>query len=134
MKYRRLVQISGVYDLVVTFPFAFPILCEFQIQFLKQLHVSLNLTGSIPDFHPIHYFFINLMGSLVIVWSILRIKYPENILGLFDSFARIMFSSLMLYYLLVFKVTGLLWFLFFPEITWGAVQIYGYFAKSRDEV
>jgi hypothetical protein len=126
MKYRTLVQLSALYDLLITFPFAFPKLCELQIDALKQLHERLGLVGSIPDFHPIHYFFINLMGSLVIVWSALRIKYPEPILGLFDSFSRFMFSGLMLYYLLVFKVTGLLWFCVVPEIAWGVVQMYGY--------
>jgi hypothetical protein len=126
MKYRTLVQLSALYDLLITFPFAFPKLCELQIDALKQLHERLGLAGSIPDFHPIHYFFINLMGSLVIVWSALRIKYPEPILGLFDSFSRFMFSGLMLYYLLVFKVTGLLWFCLVPEIAWGVVQMYGY--------
>jgi hypothetical protein len=131
MKYKKLVQLSALYDLVITFPFAFPKLCEIQINVLKEIHLRLNLSGTIPEFHPLHYFFINLMGSLVIVWSILRIKYPENILGLFDSFARILFSSLMLYYLLIFKVTGLLWFLLIPEITWGVVQFIGYMKKPK---
>ncbi|MEO7425019.1 MAG: hypothetical protein ABI036_07520 [Fibrobacteria bacterium] len=126
MNYGKIVRLSAVYDLIVTFPFAFPKLCELQVEFLRRLHAQLHLTGSIPDFFPIHYFFINLMGSLVVVWSNLRIKHPEAVLGLFDSFARILFSGLMIYYLTVYKVTGLLWFLFFPEITWAAVQLYGY--------
>jgi hypothetical protein len=130
MKYRTLVQLSALYDLLITFPFAFPKLCELQIDALKQLHDKLGLAGSIPDFHPIHYFFINLMGSLVVVWSALRIKYPQPILGLFDSFSRFMFSGLMLYYLLVLKVTGLLWFCLVPEIAWGVVQMYGYMRKD----
>jgi hypothetical protein len=133
MKYRKLVRLSGVYDLAVTFPFAFPVLCELQVQFLTRLHVSLDLSGGIPDFQPIHYFFMNLMGSVVIVWSILRIKHPENILGLYDSYARFMFAGVMLFYLLMSQVTGLLWFLVFPEIAWGVVQLYGYLAKSRNE-
>jgi hypothetical protein len=131
MKYKDLVRFSGIYDLAVTFPFAFPILCELQIGFLKGLHEGLHLTGSIPVFLPIHYFFVNLMGSLVIVWSILRIKRPDDIFGLYDSFARFLFSGLMLYYLFAFNVTGLLWFLFFPEITWGVVQMYGYMLQKR---
>lgn len=130
MQYRKIVRLSGLYDLIVTFPFAFPVLCELQVRFLKQCHIGLHLAGAIPEFLPIHYFFINLMGSLVIVWSVLRIKYPQDILGLFDSFARILFAGLMLYYLLVHHVTGLLWFLFFPEITWGAVQLIGYLRKG----
>jgi hypothetical protein len=134
MQYKKLVQLSALYDLLLTFPFAFPKLCELQIQFLKGLHANLHLGGSIPEFLPLHYFFVNLMGSVVIVWSILRIKYPQDILGLFDSFARFLFSAWMLYYLLVFQVTGLVWFLFFPELAWGVAQLIGYLRRAKPDV
>lgn len=132
MNYRKIVRLSGIYDLAVTFPFAFPVLCELQVGFLRQCHISLGLAGDIPEFLPIHYFFMNLMGSVVVVWSVLRIRYPEAILGLYDSFARFLFSGLMLYYLMAFKVTGLLWFLLAPEITWGVVQFLGYMRTAAN--
>lgn len=65
------------------------------------------------------------------VWSILRVYKPEPILGLYDSFARVLFSLWMLYYLLIHNVTGVLWLFFAPEISWGAIQIYGYLTQDR---
>jgi hypothetical protein len=131
MKYTHIVKYSAIYDLLVTFPFALPKVCEVQIEILKRLHVGLHMAGSIPDFHPIHYFFVNLMGSLVVVWSVLRIRHPQELFGLYDGYARLLFSACMIYYLFVFQVTGLLWFLFFPEMIWGAVQLIGYARLKR---
>jgi hypothetical protein len=97
---------------------------------IRTLHGSFSFSGTIPEFEPLHFFFINLMGSLVMVWSALRVYKPEPILGLYDSFARFLFSTWMLFYLLVYNVTGVIWLFFVPEISWGIVQLHGY-TKQR---
>jgi hypothetical protein len=131
-RYRRIVRASAAYDWIVTAPFAFPVIVSWQLATLTALHKSLNLSGSIPSFEPLHLFFANLMGSIVLVWSTLRLVKPDPIFGLFDGFARMLFSAWMLYYLIVWNVTGLLWFLLVPEFLWGVVQFYGYWLYSNE--
>lgn len=70
------------------------------------------------------------MGSVVMIWSALRVYKPEPVSSLFDSFARILFSSWMLYYLLVHNITDVVWLFFVPEISWGVIQIYGYLTQK----
>lgn len=129
--YRNVVRSSAIYDVVMTFGFAFPVLAIWNINFLTDIHTQYGFSGSIPDFQPLHLFFVNLMGSVILVWSALRIYKAEAILGLYDSFARFLFSFSMLYYLLMHDVTGLLWVMFIPELTWGIVQLLGYFHSQR---
>jgi hypothetical protein len=133
-RYRKIVRASALYDWIVTFPFAFPVLVVWHLSLLTQLHHFLGFAGDIPSFEPLHLFFINLMGSIVIVWSTLRLVRPDPLLGLYDGFARVLFSTWMLYYLTRWNVTELLWFLVIPESLWGAIQLYGYwlYRKERD--
>lgn len=131
--YLSIVKASAIYDLIVTFPYAFPVLASWNLAFISTLHNKFSFSGSIPEFLPMHLFFVNLLGSLVVVWSVLRIYQPTKLLGLHDSFARFLFSFSMLYYLMLHNVTGILWFFFIPEIAWGIIQLYGYFNLSDSE-
>jgi hypothetical protein len=129
--YRKVVRYSAMYDVVMTFAFAFPVLAVWNINLLSDIHIQYAFSGSIPEFQPLHLFFVNLLGSVVLVWSAIRIYKPEAILGLYDSFARFLFSFNMLYYLLMHDVTGLLWVIFIPEVTWGFIQFFGYFYSQK---
>ncbi|MDO6426978.1 hypothetical protein Q4489_08150 [Thalassotalea sp. 1_MG-2023] len=127
LTYRKIVKASAIYDVIVTFGFAFPILVVLSINMLFSIHTQFSFSGLMPEFLPLHLFFVNLMGSLVLVWSVLRITRPKPIFGLYDSFARFLFSFNMLFYLLAYDVTGVLWLFFVPELAWGVVQFFGYF-------
>lgn len=127
-RYRSIVRFSAMYDLLVTFPFALPWLASWQIGTLGLLHEYFSLSGEMPQFSPLHLFFANLMGSVVVVWSVLRVHKPEALFGLYDSIARFFFSYTMLYYLLVENATALLWGLFVPEIIWGMIQFVGFWS------
>ncbi|PHS20153.1 MAG: hypothetical protein COA86_02360 [Kangiella sp.] len=131
--YSKIVRYSAIYDVVMTFPYAFPILVAWNIGMISELHTQYSFSGSIPEFSPLHLFFVNLMGSLVLVWSAIRIYKPEAILGLYDSFARFLFSFNMLYYLLAYDVTTILWLMFIPELIWGLIQFFGYFYSHKNE-
>ena len=130
--YRKIVRASAIYDVLTTFAFAFPVLVLLNINTILSVHTQFSFSGSMPEFLPLHLFFVNLMGSVVLVWSALRIAKPEPILGLYDSIARFLFSFNMFFYLLAYDVTGVLWLFFVPELTWGLVQFFGYFL-SKDE-
>ena len=131
MTYRKIVKYSAIYDVLMTFPFAFPILALWNINLISDIHVQYSFSGKIDEFLPLHLFFVNLMGSVVLIWSAIRIYKPEPILGLYDSFARFLFSFNMLYYLLIHDVTGILWLMFVPELTWGVIQFWGYFYSHK---
>ena len=131
--YRKIVRASAIYDVLTTFAFAFPILVVLNLNTISNIHTQFSFSGSIPEFLPLHLFFVNLMGSLVLVWSALRILKPEPLFGLYDSFARFLFSFNMFFYLLAYDVTGLLWLFFIPELSWGLLQFFGYFSL-KDKV
>ncbi|GAA6134964.1 hypothetical protein NBRC116188_17540 [Oceaniserpentilla sp. 4NH20-0058] len=125
--YKKIVRASAIYDVLTTFGFAFPVLVSLNIYMLSSIHTQFSFSGSFPEFLPFHLFFLNLMGSVILVWSALRIANPEPIFGLYDSIARFLFSFNMFFYLLAYDITGILWLFFVPEITWGVVQFFGYF-------
>ncbi|AJW47325.1 hypothetical protein [Ralstonia mannitolilytica] len=88
----RLVRASGWYDLIVTAPFATP--WSFML-----LHHALNAVAGVlgiaglPPFEPAHMLMANLMGSVVCVWSVLRIRHPSVALGRYDAVARTLFAA-----------------------------------------
>ncbi len=122
--YKRLVRTSAVYDLVVTAAFATP--WTFHL-----VHQILGRISPLPAFEPTHVLFANLLGSIVVVWSILRIRNPQPIFGLYDSFARVLFFTWQIYYLLVMNGAGIVWLFAVPEITFGVLQGYGYWLLHK---
>ncbi|RKF17915.1 hypothetical protein DBZ36_11745 [Alginatibacterium sediminis] len=129
--YLNVVKYSAIYDVVMTFAFAFPVLVVWNIDLFSSLHVQYGFSGSVPEFQALHLFFVNLMGSVVLVWSAIRLYKPQAIFGLYDSFARFMFSFNMLYYLLIHNVTSILWVLFVPELAWGLLQFFAFFMSNK---
>jgi len=119
--YLRLVRASAVYDLVVTAGFATP--WTFAL-----VHAGLNgLSGAVgfsafPELDLMQVLYANLMGSVVVVWSLLRLVRPERVHGLLDGVARVLFSAWMAY-ALTQGGPELLWPFLIAEITWGAAQL-----------
>ena len=94
--YLRIVRASALYDLVVTAPFATPWTFGVLAGLLHQLHDGLALPGQLPVPDPMHVLFANLMGSVVIVWSLVRLHLGQALLGRYDAAARILFSLWMI--------------------------------------
>ena len=88
----RFVRASGWYDLIVTLPFATPWTFALLHQGLSLLAHALGI-GSLPAFEPAHLLMANLMGSVVCVWSVLRIRQPSVALGRYDAVARSLFAA-----------------------------------------
>lgn len=126
VNYRKLVRVSGVYDLLVTFPFAVPGLVSIQLATMLKISEGLNLSGQFPVFEPAHLFFLNLFGSIVTIWSVLRILKPEPLFGLVDGIGRAVFSMLMLYYLVVWNIPQVVVLFLVPELLFGISQLLGY--------
>lgn len=116
----HLVRASAVYDLAVTAPFATPWSFAALREQLSAANVALG-GAPLPAFEPFHVLFACLLGSVVLVWSALRIAAPSVRLGRFDAAARALFSAWLAWAL---AATGapLLWVFLLPEAAWGALQ------------
>jgi hypothetical protein len=119
-RFRQIVRASAVYDIVLTAPFATP--WSFALIYQQLSSTNQQLGGlPLPAFHPFHILIACLFGSIVLVWSALRLVQPEQRLGRFDGAARMLFSLWMAWAL---HETGapLLWLFLVPEFSWGVVQ------------
>jgi hypothetical protein len=118
--FRKIVLGSAVYDLLVTAPFATPWSFAFAHGQLDGINQWLGGTA-LPAFAPFHVLFACLLGSVVLVWALLRISDPQQRFGRFDGVARLLFSTWMIWTL---AVTGapLLWLFIVPELAFGVAQ------------
>ncbi len=124
-QYRKIVRASAIYDLVVTAPFVTP--WSFAI-----VQYFLNIISPVPTFEPMHMLFVNLFGSIVIVWAILRIRDPQPIYGFYDSIGRALFSMWFIYYLVLYSINPVTWIFAIFEIFWFAIQAYGFFKIPKE--
>lgn len=118
--YKRIVQASALYDLLVTAALATPWTLPLAHALMSTLNVQLG-GPPLPAFAPFHMFIAGLLGSIVAVWSLLRLRAPSLLLGRHDGAARFLFSGWMAWTL---AQTGapLLWLLLVPEFLWGVAQ------------
>ncbi|WP_434560872.1 hypothetical protein J3P95_03990 [Pseudomonas sp. Z5-35] len=121
-QYRRLVRASACYDLIVTAAFITPWSFVALHGLLESVSRLFNLPGQLPPFEPMHLLMANLLGSIVCVWAVLRIRHPLSIYGRYDAAARFLFSVWQLYALL-HGASAVLWFFLFFELVWGVAQL-----------
>ncbi|PKV44964.1 hypothetical protein CLU92_2327 [Janthinobacterium sp. 61] len=118
--FRSVVRASAIYDVFMIAPFTTPWTFLLMREHLSALNVGLGGVP-LPDFGPFHLLISSLLGSVVMVWSVLRMLDPLPRFGRFDAAARYLFSTWMAWALLV---TGqpLLWLFLVPELAWGLAQ------------
>ena len=118
--FRRIVRASAVYDLIVTAPFSTPWTFGLVYAQLNAVNQALG-GGALPAFAPFHVLFACLLGSVVLIWSVLRITDPQQRFGRYDGVGRVLFTSWMMWAL---NATGqpLLWLFIVPELLWGVIQ------------
>ena len=118
----RVIRASAAYDVVATAAFTLPWTAPLALDSLVKVHESWGLSGSLPlPDDPFTILFANLLGSIVLVWSVVRLAKPSLTLGAADTVARALFSAWMLTALLSGATTAVLVFLV-PEVLWGVVQ------------
>ncbi|WII73712.1 hypothetical protein QJS83_07465 [Bdellovibrio sp. 22V] len=115
-RYKKIVQASAIYDLIVSAPFATP-------WTFKWLHHGLGYLVTLPEYQPMHMLFANLMGSVVVVWSTLRLRQYNEIFGLYDGIARLLFFTWQMYYLIGFQAPWIVGVFALFEITFGILQL-----------
>jgi len=130
-RFRRVVFLSALYDLVVTLPFATPWSFAFAQSQLSQLNQALGGVALAP-FEVLPTLFACLMGSLVVVWSVLRLSDPQPRFGRFDAAGRVLFSTWMAWALLHAELP-LIWLFLVPESGFAIAQALP-FRRTRREV
>ncbi len=119
--FRKIVALSAWYDLIVTAPLATPWTLKWFLAAFADLHSMLGVAGEVPAYGISLGLFANLLGSVVVVWSLVRVRNPQPWLGRYDAVARFLFSAWMAYAMAHGASLLVLAFLV-PEITWGIVQ------------
>ncbi len=130
--YASIVRASALYDLLVTAPFMTPWTLTLVLGLINELHLRLGLPGGVPTFGPTHMLFAGLMGSVVVVWSLARLRLKLPVLGRYDAIARFLFAAWQ-----IFAVAGgatplILVFTAF-EFLFGVLQLLPYQAGPERE-
>jgi hypothetical protein len=118
--YLKIVRASAWYDLLLTAPFATPWTFALAHEHLSAINQWLG-GAALPAFSPFHMLFACLMGSVVLVWSVLRLRATEARLGRYDGAARFLFA-LWMGWALAGTGAPLLWLFVVPEFAWGVAQ------------
>lgn len=129
--FSSIIRSSGIYDIVIMIPFAIPGVVAWTMNQISNIHNSLSLSGTVPEFSSFHLLFINIMATITIVWSVLRVRNPIPLYGLYDTVTRILIAAIMLVYLLQYNVSQIMWLFLLVEVTWAVLQINGYFFKYK---
>ncbi|MFF3334937.1 hypothetical protein ACFYWX_36270 [Streptomyces sp. NPDC002888] len=119
--YLRVVRASAWYDLVVTAGFATPWTYALVHDALSSWGGALGL-GTLPELDPWQTLYANLMGSVVVVWAVLRVVRPVAAHGLFDGVARVLFATWQAY-ALAHGASRIVWLFFGVEVALGVVQL-----------
>ncbi|XUL87887.1 hypothetical protein ACQ86D_15405 [Streptomyces galilaeus] len=113
--YLRVVRASAWYDLVVTAGFATP-------WTYALVHDALSTLGALPELDPVQTLYANLMGSVVVVWAVLRLVRPVVLHGLFDGVTRVLFTVWQ-GYALAQGAPRFLWLFLGVEAAFGVLQL-----------
>lgn len=116
----RLVWFSALYDLLVTAPFATPWTFEFNRAQLSAINLGLG-GQALPAFDALQTMFALLMGSIVLVWAVLRLRGPTVQFGRYDAAGRLLFGTWMAWAWMQTGAPVLLLFIV-PETAWAIAQ------------
>ncbi|QSB18389.1 hypothetical protein JN403_17885 [Pseudomonas sp. 15A4] len=94
---RRIVRSSAFYDLIMTTGFMTPWTAAWVFSALSALSTVLALERPVPVLDISAMLFANLLGSVVVVWSLWRLAQPSRRVGLYDALARTLFATWQLY-------------------------------------
>jgi len=94
---RHLVRGSAFYDLIMTAGFMTPWTATWVFNTFASLSAALALQRPVPLLDVSGMLFANLLGSVVVVWSLWRLTQPSRRAGCYDALARALFATWQLY-------------------------------------
>lgn len=122
-RYQRIVRASAAYDLFVTWPFALPWTFAWLYAQIVAVAQALSLPGTLHPLDSTHMLLANLLGSVVVVWSLARVLAPTVLLGRLDAVARFLFAAAQVYAVAQGANAIVLGFTFF-ELMFGVLQVW----------
>ncbi|KAF1072187.1 MAG: hypothetical protein GAK45_00272 [Pseudomonas citronellolis] len=93
----QIVRASAWYDLFATAAFMTPWSATLVFAAVAWLSAALGLERAVPVADTPLMLFANLLGSVVVVWSLWRLRQPSREIGLFDALARGLFAAWQIY-------------------------------------
>lgn len=93
-QFAKIYRISAWYDLILSWPYA---TAPTLLLFLSQINSVHGLLGypPIPELSATGIMFGNFFGTVVVVWSIVRLRWNDVALARYDAVARWLFSAAM---------------------------------------
>lgn len=92
-RYLRIVRLSAWYDLIVMAGFVTPWTFVLVHRLLSSLGAQAGVPGVLPPFEPAHILMGNLLGSVVVVWALVRLHDTRAAYGRYDALARFLFAA-----------------------------------------
>lgn len=118
-QYRSIVKASAWYDLFATAAFATP--WTFAALHGVLAIAAQGLPGAFPAFDSSHVLMANLLGTLVIIWAVLRIRDPQQQFGRYDAAGRFLFGAWQIFAVMHGASVIILGFTIF-ELAFGVLQ------------
>lgn len=93
----KIVRASAWYDLVVTSALMTPWTAAMLLALLASLSAQLGLDRGFAALDATQMMLANLLGSVVVVWSLWRVCHPSQHSGHYDVMARVLFAVWQVY-------------------------------------
>jgi hypothetical protein len=93
----HIVRASAFYDLIVTAGFMTPWTASRIVEGFAALSNAIALDRPVPALDITAMLFANLLGSVVVVWSLWRLAHLSREIGRYDALARALFAAWQLY-------------------------------------
>ncbi|MDC0738576.1 hypothetical protein N6L24_09810 [Cognatishimia sp. SS12] len=119
-QFHRIYRLSAWYDLIVTWPFATPITLALFWSSMGTAHDALGL-APLPALDTYAVLFANFFGTVVLIWSVLRLRLNDVRLARYDAVGRWSFSAWQLYALSQ-GASPILWGFLIAEVIWAILQ------------
>ncbi|UXL40276.1 hypothetical protein N7D90_09015 [Pseudomonas fragi] len=118
----KIVRASAWYDLIVTSALMTPWTAALLLSVLAGWSAQLGLERVFPALDATQMMLANLLGSVVVVWSLWRVRHASQRVGRYDALARVLFAVWQVYAVsqgtsyLILLVTAM-------EIVFGIAQL-----------
>lgn len=127
--YLRIVRASAWYDLVTAIGFVTPWTFALFLAGMDGLSAMLGLPERVPPFGPAPMLMVNLLGSLILVWAILRLCDTQVKYGRYNAAARLLYATWQVY-ALAHGAHPLIWVFVVFEVLFGVAEAWP--LRNRD--
>lgn len=127
----RLNRVSALYDVIVTWPFATPFTIGLFFWAVGHLHAAAGW-APLPELSVFGVLFGNFFGTVVLIWSAVRLHLKDLRLMRYDALGRWLFSAWMLNAALN-GASPVIWIFIAFELSFAVLQSLPAKEKGRPE-